>query len=54
MKKFEYLTCVVDYRDLDEFLNERGPEGWELVSSNQTLPPGSYYRLIFKREKTAL
>lgn len=54
MRRFEYLTCVVDYRDLDKFLNERGSAGWELVSSNLTPPPGSQYRLIFKREKTVL
>lgn len=54
MKKFEYLTHVVNYMDLIKFLNVKGSEGWELVSSNE-IPPlgGSYYRLIFKREKGA-
>lgn len=50
MKRFEYLACMVDYRDIDEFLNDRGSEGWELVNAIHFGPPGSEYRLIFKKE----
>ena len=53
MKKFEYKLMTndqrhVDSKDLDEFLNEVGQEGWELVDY-QMMDWGTQH-MIFKRE----
>lgn len=50
MKKFEYFYCVIDSVDLENFLNNRGEEGWELVSTDRAL---LLISLFFKREKTS-
>lgn len=55
MNKFEYLveTTRNDYaliapKELEEHLNSRGKEGWELVNAI-VINDGFQYELIFKR-----
>lgn len=51
MKKFEYLTeRSIHYYDLEESLNEKGDEGWELVYCDEESP--GYFTMILKREKS--
>lgn len=47
MKRFKYLINSVDSLDLEDFLEKRGKEGWELVALYHS---SVYIRLIFKKE----
>ena len=52
MKKFEYYIESFDLAigmDIQPKLNNRGSEGWELISFTIT-PSGNIYNAIFKRE----
>lgn len=65
MKQFEYQTIVVkpkttnflgtnlETEEMDKILNERGNEGWELVSVHSYTMTGSTISFLytFKREK---
>jgi hypothetical protein len=65
MSQFEYLVSdlyLFGHEDFStgwqEFMNERGREGWELIcTTHRTVPwddhsvPGDHYGLIFKRPK---
>lgn len=53
MKKWEYKVEFI-YSDikLEDYLNEYGSDGWELISLRYTeLEIESYHSLVFKREK---
>ena len=57
--KWEYLDLVYDNtgtleqrlgkKRLEQVLNEKGEEGWELMRISDT--HGNYIRMIFKRQK---
>lgn len=49
MQKWEYTTRQVNPRCIDEFLEEYGEKGWELVTA---LHHNEWIMLIFKRPVT--
>ena len=54
MNKFEYYCCWLDVFNaaiLQEFLDERGQQGWEIDRTLPSKDPNDYKTLfIFKRE----
>jgi len=48
--KYEYLTFRVFCNNLREELNEKGEEGWELVSKEAWIKDPYYFELVMKRQ----